>query len=103
MSTTMSRASRIEMRHLRRIVEIAEALIAAGDAGAVVESPAGLWRRVGIALAEAEERAQRGDVFGLRRWYVVTFFMGLFFLIAGYLTPAALQRTTRSRSSSTWC
>ena len=25
--------------------------------------------------------AERGDVFGLRRWYVITFFMGLFFLL----------------------
>ncbi len=30
------------------------------EAGAVVEDPAGLWRRVATALAEAEERAQRG-------------------------------------------
>jgi ribonucleoside-diphosphate reductase alpha chain len=30
------------------------------DGGAVEESPAGLWRRVANALAEAEERAQRG-------------------------------------------
>ncbi|WAC93604.1 cytochrome c oxidase subunit 3 [Mycobacterium sp. Aquia_213] len=25
--------------------------------------------------------AERGDVFGLRRWYVITFFMGLFFVL----------------------
>jgi cytochrome c oxidase subunit 3 len=25
--------------------------------------------------------AERGDVFGLRRWYVVTFLMGLFFVL----------------------
>ncbi|TSE01188.1 heme-copper oxidase subunit III [Skermania sp. ID1734] len=29
--------------------------------------------------------AERGDVFGLRRWYVLTFFMGAFF-VAGQLT-----------------
>src|SRR5246127_1716236 len=29
--------------------------------------------------------AERGDVFGLRRWYVLTFFMGLFFVLGqGY-------------------
>jgi len=29
--------------------------------------------------------AERGDVFGLRRWYVITFFMGLFFVLGqGY-------------------
>ncbi|NKY36659.1 heme-copper oxidase subunit III [Nocardia speluncae] len=29
--------------------------------------------------------AERGDVFGLRRWYVATFFMGLFFVLGqGY-------------------
>ena len=25
--------------------------------------------------------AERGDVFGLRRWYVITFLMGLFFVL----------------------
>src|SRR5829696_10225627 len=29
--------------------------------------------------------AERGDVFGLRRWYVITFLMGLFFVLGqGY-------------------
>ena len=29
--------------------------------------------------------AEKGDVFGLRRWYVITFFMGLFFVLGqGY-------------------
>lgn len=29
--------------------------------------------------------AARGDVFGLRRWYVITFLMGLFFVLGqGY-------------------
>ena len=30
------------------------------DAGALVESPQALWRRVALALAQAEERDQRG-------------------------------------------
>ena len=73
--------------------------------------------------------AERGDVFGLRRWYVITFLMGLFFVLGqGYeyihlvehgttiseqrirlgLLPAhriprpARHRRARSRSSSCW-
>ena len=37
--------------------------------------------------------AERGDVFGLRRWYVITFLMGLFF-VSGRATSTSTWRPT---------
>lgn len=45
--------------------------------------------------------AERGDVFGLRRWYVLTFFMGLFFVLGqGYEYFALAGEGTTISSSS---
>jgi len=41
--------------------------------------------------------AERGDVFGLRRWYFVTFLMGLFFVL-GQATSTYTWSTTAPRS-----
>ena len=52
--------------------------------------------------------AERGDVFGLRRWYLLTFFMGAFF-VAGRATStttwsptARPSRAAPTARSSTW-
>jgi len=45
--------------------------------------------------------AERGDVFGLRRWYVITFFMGLFFVLGqGYEYIHLVQHGTTLSSSA---
>ncbi len=46
--------------------------------------------------------AERGDVFGLRRWYVVTFFMGLFFVIGQGTEYHALYQEGTTISSSVY-
>ena len=52
--------------------------------------------------------AERGDVFGLRRWYVITFLMGLFFVLGqGYEYIHLVRTAPRSPAahtarSSTW-
>ena len=45
--------------------------------------------------------AERGDVFGLRRWYTVTFFMGLFFVLGqGYEYFKLVEEGTTIASSA---
>ena len=45
--------------------------------------------------------AERGDVFGLRRWYVITFLMGLFFVLGqGYEYIHLVQHGTTLSSSA---
>lgn len=45
--------------------------------------------------------AERGDVFGLRRWYVVTFLMGLFFVLGqGYEYLKLVNEGTTIASSA---
>ena len=45
--------------------------------------------------------AERGDVFGLRRWYVITFLMGLFFVLGqGYEYIHLVQHGTTISSSA---
>ena len=45
--------------------------------------------------------AERGDVFGLRRWYVITFLMGLFFVLGqGYEYLHLVQHGTTISSSA---
>jgi cytochrome c oxidase subunit 3 len=45
--------------------------------------------------------AERGDVFGLRRWYVVTFLMGLFFVLGqGYEYHHLMSHGTTIPSSA---
>src|SRR6476619_204867 len=45
--------------------------------------------------------AERGDVFGLRRWYVLTFLMGLFFVLGqGYEYIHLVQHGTTLSSSA---
>ena len=45
--------------------------------------------------------AERGDVFGLRRWYVITFLMGLFFVLGqGYEYFHLVQHGTTISSSA---
>ncbi|MGW0005593.1 MULTISPECIES: aa3-type cytochrome oxidase subunit III [Nocardia] len=45
--------------------------------------------------------AERGDVFGLRRWYVLTFFMGLFFVLGqGYEYIHLVEHGTSISGSS---
>ncbi|MBF6351814.1 MULTISPECIES: aa3-type cytochrome oxidase subunit III [Nocardia] len=45
--------------------------------------------------------AERGDVFGLRRWYTLTFFMGLFFVLGqGYEYIHLVEHGTSISSSS---
>ncbi|NUS43925.1 MAG: heme-copper oxidase subunit III [Mycobacteriaceae bacterium] len=46
--------------------------------------------------------AERGDVFGLRRWYILTFFMGLFFVLGQAYEYSNLYREGTSISSSNY-
>lgn len=52
--------------------------------------------------------AERGDVFGLRRWYVITLIMGTFFVLGqGYeymnlVHEAPLSRAAPTVQPSTW-
>jgi cytochrome c oxidase subunit 3 len=45
--------------------------------------------------------AERGDVFGLRRWYLITFLMGLFFVLGqGYEYIHLVEHGTTISSSA---
>ena len=44
--------------------------------------------------------AERGDVFGLRRWYMITFLMGLFFVLGQAYEYIHLVQTGTTIGSS---
>ena len=66
-----------------------------GGAGTLVLIASSFTCQMGVFAAE------RGDVFGLRRWYVITFLMGLFFVLGqGYEYIHLVEHGTTISSSA---